>query len=113
MSSSSLDIENIPIAPAGSIGKQSDVINTKGINQTQSTPSPLTSSSGSNVASGVPTTTVYPRNLAQKQLRKFARSADKRQSVHMLGSIEHLQHHFVSTSLIFVSPLWMFTSIGY
>lgn len=37
-----------------------------------------------------------PTGLAQRQMRRFAKSADKRQSVHMLGSIEHLQHHFVS-----------------
>lgn len=37
-----------------------------------------------------------PSGLAQRQMRRFAKSADKRQSVHMLGSIEHLQHHFVS-----------------
>jgi hypothetical protein len=35
-------------------------------------------------------------NVAQRQMRRFAKSADKRQSVHMLGSIEHLKHHFVS-----------------
>lgn len=42
-------------------------------------------------------TATYPQNLPQKnQLRRFARSAQKRQSVQLLGSIEHLQHHFVS-----------------
>ncbi|KAJ9116302.1 hypothetical protein QFC22_004742 [Naganishia vaughanmartiniae] len=34
-----------------------------------------------------------------KQMRKFARSADKRQSVHMLGSIQHLQRHFMKFGL--------------
>lgn len=33
-----------------------------------------------------------------QQMKRFARSADKRQSVHMLGSIQHLQRHFVSCS---------------
>jgi hypothetical protein len=37
------------------------------------------------------------RTAAQRQMRRFAKSADKRQSVHMLGSIEHLQNHFVSS----------------
>jgi uncharacterized membrane protein affecting hemolysin expression len=31
--------------------------------------------------------------MAEK--KPFSRSAQKRQSVQMLGSIEHLQHHFV------------------
>lgn len=38
---------------------------------------------------------VYPQKATHKQMKRFARSAEKRQSVHMLGSIEHLQHHFV------------------
>jgi hypothetical protein len=37
-----------------------------------------------------------PGGVAQRQMRRFAKSADKRQSVHMLGSIEHLKYHFVS-----------------
>jgi hypothetical protein len=37
--------------------------------------------------------------IAQRQMRRFAKSADKRQSVHMLGSIEHLKHHFVSPAI--------------
>jgi len=37
--------------------------------------------------------------VAQRQMRRFAKSADKRQSVHMLGSIEHLKHHFVSPAI--------------
>ncbi|KAJ9092943.1 hypothetical protein QFC19_008541 [Naganishia cerealis] len=44
-----------------------------------------------------PKTPTTPRTSSaqHKQMRKFARSADKRQSVHMLGSIQHLQRHFM------------------
>lgn len=37
-----------------------------------------------------------PMSARHQQMKRFARSADKRQSVHMLGSIQHLQRHFVS-----------------
>ncbi|KAJ9099117.1 hypothetical protein QFC21_003996 [Naganishia friedmannii] len=49
----------------------------------------------------LPKMSAMPRtpSAQHKQMRKFARSADKRQSVHMLGSIQHLQKHFMKFGL--------------
>lgn len=63
-------------------------------------------------------TATYPNNLPQKnQLRRFARSAQKRQSVQLLGSIEHLQHHFVRNGgnilPLEVGRSWSLVLIGY
>ncbi|KAL1743809.1 hypothetical protein HDZ31DRAFT_64685 [Schizophyllum fasciatum] len=45
-------------------------------------------------------TAFYPNlNAANKPLKPFSRSAAKRESVMMLGSIEHLQHYFTKTGI--------------
>lgn len=65
--------------------------------------SPQSSSLSSDMSTNVPLPKgpAIPRtpSAQHKQMRKFARSADKRQSVHMLGSIQHLQRHFVSADI--------------
>lgn len=45
-------------------------------------------------------TAFYPNvNSANKTSKPFSRSAAKRESVMMLGSIEHLQHYFTKTGI--------------
>ncbi|EJT98219.1 hypothetical protein DACRYDRAFT_118938 [Dacryopinax primogenitus] len=43
---------------------------------------------------------IYPLSLAGKQTKPFSRSAAKRESVMMLGSIEHLQHYFTKQGIV-------------
>lgn len=45
-------------------------------------------------------TACYPQtNSSNKQSKPFSRSAAKRESVLQLGSIEHLQHYFIKSSI--------------
>ena len=45
-------------------------------------------------------TAFYPNlNSTNKPQKPFSRSAAKRESVMMLGSIEHLQHYFTKTGI--------------
>ena len=74
------------------------------------TPSPTGSDAGSSSDTGEPSsssararrrqTAFYPNARASAGRPKpFSRSAAKRESVMMLGSIEHLQHYFTKTGL--------------
>jgi hypothetical protein len=58
-------------------------------------------SSGSSLAKKARRQTAfYPNmNSTNKPQKPFSRSAAKRESVMMLGSIEHLQHYFTKTGI--------------